>query len=83
MNTTAPSTKPVNPKLTLHVIAPLVTFYGLRALGVPAFVALLTGAGVSAAAALHSITTQRRVGGIQVFVLATMALTVLFALRLR
>jgi hypothetical protein len=80
VTTTAPGAKAVNPQLVLHVIAPLVAFYGLRALGVPAFGALLAGAAVSAATALHSIATQRRVGGVQVFVLATMALTVLFAL---
>jgi hypothetical protein len=59
VTTTAP-TKAINPKLVLHVIAPLVAFYGLRALGVPAFTALLAGAGVSAAAALHSIATVCR-----------------------
>ncbi len=73
------TTTAVNPKPVLHVIAPLVAFYGLRALGAPAFVALLAGAGVPAAPAVHGIAAQRRVGGMQVFVPATTALTVLFA----
>lgn len=80
--TNAPARKPVavNRKLILHVLAPLVAFYGLRALGVPAFAALLAGAAVSGAAAVHSAATERRIGGVQLFVLATMALTVLFGL---
>ncbi|TDD12971.1 hypothetical protein E1294_42860 [Nonomuraea diastatica] len=55
---------------------PLAIFYGLRAAGVSQWIALLAGAVLPLARAVHGIVTERRVSGITVFVLATMALTV-------
>jgi hypothetical protein len=65
--------------LLIEVVAPLALFYGLRALGVNQFLALLLGAAVSAINAAHTIVTQRRVGGVTMFVLGTMAFTVVMS----
>ena len=62
--------------LTLHVIAPLGVFYGLRWAGADQFTALLAGALLPAAGAVREIAARRRVSGVHLFVLATMALTV-------
>jgi hypothetical protein len=62
--------------MLVDVIVPLVLFYGLRRLGVDQFVALLAGATVPAVEAAHSLITRRRVGGVQIFMLGVMALTV-------
>jgi hypothetical protein len=62
--------------LLMHVIAPLALFYGLRSAGVNQFLALLAGAALPAAEAVRDVLARRRVGGLQIFVLGAMALTV-------
>ncbi|MFG2140854.1 VC0807 family protein [Streptomyces sp. NPDC048650] len=62
--------------LLINVVAPLVVFYGLRRLGADQFLALLAGAALPAVEAVHGVVARRRVGGLQIFMLATMALTV-------
>ncbi|HZE41025.1 MAG TPA: VC0807 family protein [Stackebrandtia sp.] len=62
--------------LAVEIIAPLVLFYGLRWLGVGQFPALLAGAIIPAAGAVRDFVAERRVGGVRIFVLGTMALTV-------
>ncbi|MGW7491572.1 VC0807 family protein [Streptomyces sp. NPDC054786] len=60
----------------MDVVAPLALFYGLRWLGVNQFLALLAGAAIPAVEAVHGVVTRRRIGGVQLFMLGTMALTV-------
>ena len=62
--------------LLVHVIVPLVLFYGLRWLGVDQFLALLAGAVIPVAGVVHGIIVERRIGGLQIFMLGTMGLTV-------
>ncbi|MEU6788486.1 VC0807 family protein [Nonomuraea angiospora] len=62
--------------LLVHLIAPLVLFYGLRWLDVNQFLALLAGALIPAVGAVRHIVTKHRVGGLQLFTLGTMSLTV-------
>jgi hypothetical protein len=62
--------------LLIHILAPLVVFYGLRWLGVNQFVALLVGGLIPAAGAVRDIAVEGRVKGVRVFVLGTMILTV-------
>jgi hypothetical protein len=62
--------------LLIELAAPLALFYGLRALGVNQVLALLLGAALSMIRAARTILTQRRVGGVTMFVLGAMVLTV-------
>lgn len=62
--------------LLVHVLVPLALFYGLRWMGVNQFLALLAGAVIPAAGAVRGLVVERRVGGLQVFMLGTMGLTV-------
>ncbi|MFC9738523.1 VC0807 family protein [Streptomyces noursei] len=62
--------------LLVHVIVPLVLFYGLRWLGANQFLALLAGAVIPVAGAVRGIVCERRIGGLQLFMLGTMGLTV-------
>lgn len=62
--------------LLIDVLAPLALFYGLRLLGVNQFLALLAGAVIPAVGAVHGIVTRRRIGGVQLFILGTMTLSV-------
>ncbi|MFD7663591.1 VC0807 family protein [Streptomyces sp. NPDC059788] len=62
--------------LLVHVIVPLALFYGLRWLGVNQYLALLAGALIPAAGAVRGIVAERRIGGLQIFMLGTMGLTV-------
>ncbi|QRX89483.1 hypothetical protein HRD51_40810 [Streptomyces sp. A1-5] len=62
------------------MIVPLALFYGLRWLGVNQFLALLTGAVIPAAGMVRGLVTERRIGGLQLFMLAAMGLTVAMSL---
>ncbi|MFI7034315.1 VC0807 family protein [Microbispora rosea] len=62
--------------LLVHLIVPLALFYGLRWLGVNQILALLVGAAIPATGAVRRIVTERRAGGLDVFTLGTMGLTV-------
>ncbi|WP_407555358.1 VC0807 family protein [Streptomyces sp. Pv4-95] len=62
--------------LLVHMITPLALFYGLRWLGVNQFLALLAGALIPLVGAVRGIVTERRIGGLQIFILGTMGLTV-------
>ncbi|WP_242440922.1 VC0807 family protein [Streptomyces sp. CB02923] len=62
--------------LLVHVIIPLILFYGLRWLGVNQFLALLAGAVIPAAGMVRGLVTERRIGGLQLFMLGMMGLTV-------
>ncbi|WP_405058175.1 hypothetical protein OG474_36300 [Kribbella sp. NBC_01505] len=62
--------------LILELGLPLVAFYGLRWAGASQFVALLAGAVLTGAAAVVHGIRERRVTGIQVFVLGTMLLSI-------
>ncbi|MFF4603988.1 VC0807 family protein [Streptomyces sp. NPDC001339] len=62
--------------LLVHVVIPLALFYGLRWLGVNQFLALLAGAVIPAVGAVRGLVTERRIGGLQLFLLGTIALTV-------
>lgn len=83
MQTTSPqpTRRPtISTPLLVEVIAPLAAFYGLRALGADPLVALAAGAAITAANAVRRIVAERRIGGVQVFVLATMVISLLMAL---
>ncbi|OKI01349.1 hypothetical protein A6A06_17720 [Streptomyces sp. CB02923] len=58
------------------MIIPLILFYGLRWLGVNQFLALLAGAVIPAAGMVRGLVTERRIGGLQLFMLGMMGLTV-------
>jgi len=60
----------------LEIAGPLVLFYGLRWLGVNQFAALLAGSAIPAALAIRGLIAERRVSGVRLFVLGTMAVTV-------
>jgi hypothetical protein len=62
--------------LLIEVLAPLAVFYGLRALGVDQIYALLAGTAVVAANGIREALTERRIGGVRLFVLALMAVSV-------
>jgi hypothetical protein len=66
--------------LLIELIAPLAIFYGLRALGTDQLLALLAGAVLPATRAAYGIVTRRRAGGVQIFVLGAMTLTVFTSL---
>ncbi|WP_255949303.1 VC0807 family protein [Streptomyces odontomachi] len=72
----APAHGALSRVLTVHVLVPLVLFYGLRWLGVNQFLALLAGAVIPAAGAVRGLVAERRIGGLQVFMLLAMGLTV-------
>ncbi|GHJ36183.1 VC0807 family protein [Streptomyces sp. TS71-3] len=65
--------------LMTEVVAPLALFYGLRALGASQFVALLAGIVLSLGRAVHGIVRERRVGGVTLFVVGSMTLTVVMS----
>ncbi|MGW4401854.1 VC0807 family protein [Amycolatopsis nivea] len=60
----------------LEILAPLVLFYGLRWLGVNQFVALLAGSAIPVVGAVRGLVAERRISGVRLFVLGTMAVTV-------
>jgi hypothetical protein len=62
--------------LVVHVLLPLVLFYGLRWLGANQFVALLAGAVIPVVGAVRDIKVERRISGVRVFLLGAMVLTV-------
>lgn len=62
--------------LLVHVLVPLALFYGLRWLGANQFLALLAGAVIPAVGAVRGLVVERRIGGLQLFMLAAMGLTV-------
>jgi hypothetical protein len=64
----------------VDLVAPLATFYGLRAAGVGLYLALLAGALASAAGAAWSLARARRITGMTGFAVTTMLLGVVVAL---
>ncbi|MYT27672.1 hypothetical protein GTY73_02230 [Streptomyces sp. SID8354] len=62
--------------MLVHVVVPLALFYGLRWLGANQFLALLAGALIPVAGAVRGLVAERRIGGLQLFMLGTMGLTV-------
>ncbi|GAA3189420.1 MULTISPECIES: VC0807 family protein [Streptomyces] len=62
--------------LLVHAGLPLALFYGLRWLGASPFAALLAGAVIPVAGAVRGLVAERRVGGLPLFLLGTMGLTV-------
>jgi intracellular septation protein A len=61
--------------LLIDVVAPIVAYFGLRALGVADLPALLAGGGIAAADALVSLIVQRRLRVAPVFVCSMFVLT--------
>ncbi|MFF9480539.1 VC0807 family protein [Streptomyces sp. NPDC014733] len=62
--------------LLVHAGLPLALFYGLRWMGASPFAALLAGAVIPLAGAVRGVVAERRIGGLQLFLLGTMGLTV-------
>lgn len=63
-------------RMVFDLLVPLALFYGLRAAGVGMYLALLAGALCSGVTAVVVVATRRRLDGIAVFVVTTMALSV-------
>ncbi|HUZ12352.1 MAG TPA: VC0807 family protein [Caulobacteraceae bacterium] len=61
--------------LLIDVVAPVVAYFGLRALGVAVLPALLAGGGVAALDAVLSLIIQRRLRPLPIFACCTFALT--------
>lgn len=59
----------------VDVIAPIVVYFGLRALGVGDLPALLAGGGLAAGDAIVSLAFERRLRGLPIFVCCMFALT--------
>ncbi|WP_432847400.1 VC0807 family protein [Amycolatopsis sp. CA-161197] len=85
MATLAPPEKPTTPpelrrelivNLAINLIAPAALFYGLRALGVNQWLALLAGVVAPAARAVQTVVTKRRVDTLAVFTLSILVLSV-------
>ena len=74
-----PSRKAMLRTLSVEVAAPLVVFYGLRALGADQVVALLIAAILPAARTVYRAVTARRLDGIAVFMLGALVLTVVMS----
>ncbi|MEU3711964.1 VC0807 family protein [Streptomyces catenulae] len=62
--------------LLRHAGLPLALFYGLRWMGASPFTALLAGAVIPVVVAVRGAVAERRVGGLPLFLLGTMGLTV-------
>lgn len=85
MATLAPPEKPTTPpelrrelivNLAINLIAPAALFYGLRALGVNQWLALLAGVVPPAMRAVQTVVTKRRVDTLAVFTLSILVLSV-------
>ncbi|HWD04037.1 MAG TPA: VC0807 family protein [Amycolatopsis sp.] len=85
MTTLAPPEKPVTPpevrrelivNLAINLVAPAALFYGLRALGVNQWLALLAGVVPPATRAVQTIVSKRRVDTLAVFTLSILVLSV-------
>lgn len=85
MATLAPPEKPTTPpelrrelivNLAINLIAPAALFYGLRALGVNQWLALLAGVVPPAVRAVQTVITKRRVDTLAVFTLSILVLSV-------
>ncbi|MFF4598800.1 VC0807 family protein [Amycolatopsis sp. NPDC001319] len=85
MATLAPPEKPTTPpelrrelivNLAINLIAPAALFYGLRALGVNQWLALLAGVVPPAVRAVQTVVTKRRVDTLAVFTLSILVLSV-------
>jgi uncharacterized membrane protein YfcA len=63
--------------LLIEVVAPLAIFYGLRAAGVDQLWALLAGVAIVMASGLHQAISERRIGGVRLFVLGLMIFSVM------
>jgi uncharacterized membrane protein YfcA len=63
--------------LLIEVVAPLAIFYGLRAAGVDQLWALLAGVAIVIASGLHQAISERRIGGVRLFVLGLMIFSVM------
>ncbi|MEV4217360.1 VC0807 family protein [Nonomuraea sp. NPDC049725] len=61
--------------LVVFVVVPVAAFYGLRALGVSPWLALMAGAVVPAAVLAHKVIAGGRIDGLDRFTIATLALT--------
>lgn len=70
----------VNRVLLTDLITPLVLFYGLRWLGADQFLALAAGAALPLVRGVRDLAAHRRIGGVQLFVLLAMVLTVVTSL---
>lgn len=62
--------------LVVDLVAPIALFYGLRAAGVDTLIALLAGGAAPLAHVLWQAARTRRVGGIALFTLTILALSV-------
>lgn len=62
--------------LVFELLGPLLIFYGMRAAGVDQVLALIVAALLPCARAVYTLSTERRVSGVTVFVLGAMILTV-------
>ncbi|MEU4667061.1 VC0807 family protein [Amycolatopsis sp. NPDC023774] len=85
MTTLAPPEKPAAPpglrrelvvNLAINLVAPAALFYGLRALGVNQWLALLAGVVPPAVRAVQTMLTKRRVDTLAVFTLSILVLSV-------
>ncbi|WIX82083.1 VC0807 family protein [Amycolatopsis carbonis] len=85
MTTLAPPEKPTTPpelrrelivNLAINLVAPAALFYGLRALGVNQWLALLAGVVPPAVRAVQTVVTKRRVDTLAVFTLSILVLSV-------
>ncbi|QRP47301.1 VC0807 family protein [Amycolatopsis sp. FDAARGOS 1241] len=85
MTTLPPPEKPTTPpeqrrelivNLAINLVAPAALFYGLRALGVNQWLALLAGVVPPAVRAGQTVVTKRRVGTLAVFTLSILVLSV-------
>jgi hypothetical protein len=74
--------KPFRP-LLLDAVAPIATFYGLRALGVADLPALLAGGALPAIDAAFSVAIEGRVRALPIFVCFMFALTATLAIVVR
>ncbi|MET7989946.1 VC0807 family protein [Amycolatopsis sp. NPDC005232] len=83
--TLAPPEKPTTPpelrrelivNLAINLVAPAALFYGLRALGVNQWLALLAGVVPPAVRAVQTVVTKRRVDTLAVFTLSILVLSV-------
>ncbi|MFI5608787.1 VC0807 family protein [Amycolatopsis sp. NPDC051903] len=85
MTTLAPRQKPTTPpelrrelivNLAVNLVAPAALFYGLRALGVNQWLALLAGVVPPAVRAVQTVVRKRRVDTLAVFTLSILVLSV-------
>lgn len=62
--------------LVINAVVPIAVFYGLRALGVDQWTALLLGLVAPAVKTLHSVITKRRIDQLAALVMAALLLSV-------